>query len=175
MNLRLARIELGRHRAAWDVESPTRGVVLINVEVVGINERVPLHWRVGTWTKPPLDIHLDREGRFVGFQFVLQDERVPEGNSPDLPTPTVGLPIFDIQHWPSGRYLDRESHVAVNRLPGRELLLQLGDDRPTRHVCLLASGLAIGFASDGELNEIRLGPLPGENWDLIDAFAHPGS
>src|SRR5918996_4765799 len=106
LKLRLAGSESSRGEATWSIESPTPGVVLIDVNVVGANRRPPLHWRTGTWQKPPLDISLDREGRLIGFQFVLQDERVKEGVATDLPAPKACWPIFDVANWPKDRYLD---------------------------------------------------------------------
>lgn len=171
MNLRLVLIEPTSNTADWEIDRPARGVVLINVEVVGLHEPAPLHWRVGTWVKPPLDIRLDREGRFIGFQFVFQDEKVPEEASRNLPAPTAGLPVFDTQHWPTDRYLDRKSEVSASRLTGRELLLRFGNERFVQHVCLVAPALSMGFADDDELIEIRLGPLPSEDWESLDTLS----
>ncbi len=173
--LRLARIETVPCDAIWSIESPTPGVVLIDVHVVGIEEAVPLHWRTGTWTKPPLDLSLDREGRLVGFQFVLQDERVREGISSDFPSPEVGLPLFDIEDWPSDRYADVKSALEAFRLAGSELELRLGDELSVRQVCQVGSSLFMAFGDHDRLSAIRLGPLSVEDWEAIDAFSHTGS
>jgi hypothetical protein len=173
--LQLARIERVPCDAYWSIESPTPGVVLIDVHVAAIEESVPLHWRTGTWTKPPLDISLDREGRLVGFQFVLQDERLREGTSSDLPSPEVGLPVFNIEDWPPDRYADESSPVDCVRLAGGELQLRLADEFSVRHVCQIGSGLFMAFGDDGGLRAIRLGPLSVEDWEAIDAFSHAGT
>lgn len=172
--MRLARVESHSGVVVTNIESPTPGVVLIDVHVVGRTEGVPLHWRIGTWTKPPLDIRLDRDGRLIGFQFVLQDERVPEAPTPDLPIEGIGLPIFDVEDWHSDGYLDQTSDVTAHRLAGLELLLGVQSEQIGRHVYRVAPDLAMAFADDGRLAEIRLGPLSLEDWGSIDAFSHTG-
>ena len=172
--LRLARIETVSCDAIWRIESPTPGVVLIDVHVVGIEEAVPLHWRTGTWSKPPLDVSLDREGRLVGFQFVLQDERVREGIPLDFPVPKLGLPVFDVEDWPSDRYADVKSALEAFRLEGSELELRLGDES-VRQACQVGSSLFMTFGDHDRLSAIRLGPLSVEDWEAIDAFSHTGN
>lgn len=159
-------------RAAWSIEAPTPGVVLIDVTLGESRPTTPLHWRMGTWTKPPLDLSLDDGGRPVALQFVLQDERVAAGQSlADLPEPEGGVPIFDINDWPPERYCDETGPVRANRLPSGELRLQIGEPQPVRRACRTAPGLLLGFDERDVLAEIRLGPLAGEDWEAINAFS----
>jgi hypothetical protein len=149
---------------------PLLGVVLINVNVVGEKDPAPLHWRVGTWGKPPLDVALDQQGQLVGFQFVLQDEQVPVRELRELPPSESGAPRFDIENWPTARYLDVSSAVMVHRTTEGELVLHLGDE-PIERGCRLGPDLSMGFTAVGALTEIRLGPLPLDDWEAIDAFS----
>jgi hypothetical protein len=169
--LRLVRTDPGSHHAIWSIESPTPGVVLINLAIDGMSEPVPLHWRAGTWTKPPLDVELDARGRLVGLQFVLQDERVPVGEGSVLPERDTALPIFDVTAWPHDRYLDEKIPVVANRLRGGELALLIGDRLPLTKAIQIGSSLTLAFANSGRLAEIRLGPLSGDDWEAIDAFS----
>lgn len=172
MTLRLLRTEPGPRVATWSIETPTPGVVLIDVTIERQAASAPLHWRAGTWSKPPLDLALDDEGRLVGLQFVLQDERVAAGQWTVFPDPEEGLPVFDIQGWPSERYCDETMPVEASRLSGYKLALRLGDRQPLAGSCAVASGVVMGFTDASTLAEIRLGPFDQEDWAAIDAFSY---
>jgi hypothetical protein len=165
-------VDPGSRSATWNIESPTPGVVLIDVAIERPSRSTPLHWRAGTWSKPPLDLSLDDHGRLVGLQFVLQDERVPAGQWTVFPDPEVGLPVFDVRGWPSERYRDETMVVQASRLSSGELALRLGDLQPLARVCAVAAGVLMGFTEAGSLAEIRLGPLDEEDWAAIDAFSY---
>lgn len=172
MRLRLVRTDPGPRAATLSIETPTPGVVLIDVALEGQAPSAPLHWRAGTWSKPPLDLSLDDQGRPVGLQFVLQDERVPTGHWTVFPDPEEGLPLFDIGDWPSERYCDETMSVEASRLSGGELALRLGDPQPLGHACEVAPGVLMGFTHAGDLAEIRLGPFDEEDWASIHAFSY---
>lgn len=171
MSLRLLRTVPATPEAMWAIETPTPGVVLIDVAVGGAHSAVPLHWRVGTWAKPPLDVFFDEEGRLLGFQFVLQDERIPRAEWPLLPHAETATPIFDVENWPPERYLDETAAVTASRLSGEELSLRVGEPRQLTRACQVDVGLVVAFCGDGALAEMRLGPLPRDDWEAIDAFS----
>ncbi|MEX2555047.1 MAG: hypothetical protein WEB06_05390 [Actinomycetota bacterium] len=172
MSLRLLRTELGPRAATWSIETPTPGVVLIDVTIEGQTASAPLHWRAGTWSKPPLDLTLDDQGRLVALQFVLQDERVAAGQWTVFPDFDEGLPVFDIAGWPSERYRDETVPVEASRLSGGELALRLGDPQPLGRACGVGSALVMGFTDASTLAEIRLGPLDQDDWAAINAFSY---
>jgi hypothetical protein len=171
MTLRLVRVDPVSVAAVWSIETPTPGVVFIDVALDGDAPPAPLHWRASTGAKPPLDLSLDGGGRLVGFQFVLQDERVPSGEWSVLPDPENGVPLFDVSEWPSDRYRDEIVPVSASRLSGGELTLRLGEARAPTHACQVGAGLVMAFNEDNSLAEIRLGPLDDEDWDAIAAFS----
>lgn len=171
MSLQLLRTEPATAFATWRIETPTVGVVLIDVVIGGSQTAVPLHWRVGTWMKPPLDVALDGEGRLVGFQFVLQDERVDRATWSMLPDLESTVPVFNVENWPPDRYRDETLSVNARRLAGGELALRVGDERPLARAFDLAPRLVLAFGADGALAEMRLGPLPNDDWEAIDAFS----
>jgi hypothetical protein len=157
--------------ATWSIETPTPGVVLIDVAIGGQQTPVPLHWRVGTWVKPPLDLSLDHEGHLVGMQFVLQDERVQAGQWSVLPDEEIAVPVFNVENWPAERYRDETMAVGASRLSGGELALRIGEAGDLTRACRTKGGLLVAFGADDSLAEIRLGPLSSEDWEAIDAFS----
>lgn len=167
--LRLKGLEAPLSRVGCNVESPTPGVVL--VELVLGSDRAPLHWRVGLWDKPPLDISMDASGRLLGVQFVLQDERVErDDTATESGASESGRPVFDVATWPDDRYLDVEAPVTAVRTPEGTLVLRIGDVGNVDRVLLVGDGLAVGVRADA-LAEVRIGPLTVEDWEAIDAFS----
>lgn len=170
--LRMVRAEQGAQDSIWSIESPTPGVVLIDVAIGGDPPAVPLHWRAGTWRKPPLDLALDAQGQLLSLQFALQDEHVAPGVSSVLPELEASVPTFDVANWPEDRYLDEKVPVVATRLVGGELSLKIGKgEHVVDRAPELDSGLVLAFPSDDRLAEIRLGPLAPEDWRVIDAFS----
>lgn len=159
---------------SWRVESPVPGVVLIDASVIGVRAPAPLHWRIGLWDKPPLDLEIDpMTGRLQGLQFVLQDERVAVGDIPEIAEVVRGLPIFDVSEWPSDRYIDERREVSAVRARSDELILRVGQD-PAASASRIPGQLVIGYGQDGGLTQIRLGPLDREEWEGIDALSVGG-
>lgn len=164
---------------SWRMESPVPGVVLIDVAVGSGGCPVPLHWRVGDWTKPPLDVSLTAEGRIEAFQFVLQDERVEDELAGRTEVTTrrsvawAGAVTFAIERWPADRYLDERLEVSAERSGSDELVLRIGDRLVELEYCEAGLGLLLGFDHD-ELVEIVLGPLSVEDWDSVGAFSLGG-
>ncbi len=167
--LRLKGLEAPVPQVPWRVESPTPGVVL--VEVVLGSDAAPLHWRVGLWDKPPLDISMDRSGRLLGVQFVLQDERVDRnGAVAERAVNDSGRPVFEVTSWPEDRYLDVEAAVVATRTSAGSLVLRIGDVGDVDRAVLVGDGLVLGLRADA-LVEITIGPLGVEDWEAIDAFS----
>jgi hypothetical protein len=150
------------------VDAPTRGVAVLDVTIGSASTSAPLHWRAGDWTKPPLDISLGPHGRPEGVQVVLQDEEA-------LPTDGVvrievepGVPTFDVDEWPTDRYLDARAAVQAKRLDSGELVVSIGDGQPTRRL-ELGTGLQFGLDASGEMVEVVIGPLDDDQWRLVVA------
>lgn len=171
MSLLLLRTEPATLQSTWSIEAPTVGVVLIDVTIRRAESAAPLHWRAGAWTKPPLDVSLDDEGRLISIQFVLQDERVSPGQWSVLPDPEGAAPVFDVKNWPAERYRDETLAVTASRLSGGELALRIGDEQHLARACRVDAGLLMAFGADGDLAKILLGPLANEDWEGIDAFS----
>lgn len=167
--LRLKAKEAPLPQVPWRIESPTPGVVL--VEAVLDTDRAPLHWRVGQWDKPPLDLWMDASGRLLGVQFALQDERVgPEDTTADKPVDDHGRPVFDVSSWPEDRYIDTEAPVVAARAREGTLALRIGDCGQIDRLLQVGDGLAVGLRTSA-LATVRLGPLSAEDWETIDAFS----
>ncbi len=171
VSLQLRQTKPATVRATWGIQTPTIGVVIIDVVIDESETPLPLHWRVGTWVKPPLDLSIDHDGRLVGIQFVLQDERVQPGHSSGLPDPAVAVPVFNVENWPIDRYRDEAMVVDACRLSGGELLLRVGEARDLTRACRTSRELVVAFDQDDSLAEIRLGPLSREDWEVIDTFS----
>jgi hypothetical protein len=156
--------------ASWSIECPVPGVVLINLNLVSALHPAPLHWRVGNWRKPPLDIEIEpSSGSLQAIQFALQDEQVPLVAVASLPTGKSGLPVFDTADWPTDRYLDVRGQVAAIRTPADELGLVVSSEETTSTSQI--PGLVLGYDRNSSIHEIRIGPLPDEDWDAIAAMS----
>lgn len=112
------------------IENPTsRGVALIDCWIQPGG--VPLHWRVTSTTKPPLDVAINpMDGSLQGIQFVLQDEAVPHiphGLLDDTRlladrAPLTGVPSFDRSAWSAdNRYLEEELPITAAWISNRDL------------------------------------------------------
>ena len=155
---------------AWTIDCPTRGVVIVDVAVGGVVSRMPLHWRAGDWSKPPLDVRLSPRGMLENIQIVLQDESVDMGEAAVPSEGMRGLPVFDVQGWPAGRYSDTRIEVEILRLARGELYAAIGDGRPEKSV-LVGEGLSLVVDSAGRLVGILLGPLTAAEWQMVENSA----
>jgi hypothetical protein len=99
------------------VENPTAsGLTLIDYELTCEQEtrHSPLHWRVGTWEKPPIDVEIDSEsGQLWAIQLVLQEETVPlQKLCKSSFEHQSGVPIFNRSLWlPEVLYYDEKVQV----------------------------------------------------------------
>ena len=172
--LRLARIEgTPEPRVRWKIESPTRGVVLVDV-ALGPQSPVPYHWRVGLWNKPPLDIELDPgTGAPQALQVVIQDERVPPGAlAAPIRVRHRGLPQFDLSLWSDeSRYVDENGELTLARSPDQWLEVHLpGADRA--EVLYSVDGrLEFLLAAEGGVVAVRFGPLSRTEWSTTGIAA----
>lgn len=166
--LTLIRQDLPSPEVSVLVESPVPGVVLVDA-VLGHHE-VPLHWRAGLWDKPPLDVSLRPDGRLIGVQFVLQEEKVSrsDGPPPSGGDASGGWPVVDVAAWPDGRYVDAKIAVSFRRA-GASLVLGIGP-APAQRWAQAGRGLAIGLNARDEVVGIVFGPLDAQDWDVIDTF-----
>lgn len=169
--LKLIRQDLPLPEVSLLIESPVPGVVII--DAVLDRQEVPLHWRAGLWDKPPLDVSLAPDGRLAGVQFVLQDERVPRSNGPQLPGDETGgsWPVFEVASWSDGRYLDEEMAVSFERTSGL-LVLRIGATTAQRWA-RVGDGLTVGLNTSDEVVALALGPLAAEDWDVICSVGGP--
>jgi hypothetical protein len=80
----------------------------------------------------------------------------------------MGVPLFDVEGWPSDRYVDTRTSVLATRLSSDELVVSIADSDPVRRL-RLGEGLCIGLDPIGEVAELILGPLDIEQWRTIAA------
>lgn len=167
--LRLLRQDLPLPEVSLSIESPVPGVVL--VDAVLDRHEAPLHWRAGLWDKPPLDVSLRPDGRLVGVQFVLQDEKVPRGDGPPPSSGESGggWPVFEVRSWPEKRYVDEKIAVSFERAAA-SLVLGIGSEPVGRWV-RAGTALSVGLNASDEVVGMVFGPLDAENWNAIDAFS----
>lgn len=167
--LRLKKLDAPLAQVPCNIESPTPGVVLVEVDLG--RYPAPLHWRVGLWDKLPLDLSMDPSGRLLSVQFVLQDERVGRDDGAiERAVSNAGRPVFDVASWPENRYVDVEAPVVAARTPAGTLVLRVGDGGEVERVLLVGDGLALGLRRT-RLVDIMIGPLSREEWEAIDAFS----
>lgn len=171
--LRLCEIDPIPSEISWSIDAPTPGVVIVDVAIGPGRVPVPLHWRAGSWTKPPLDVTLDNEGRLTAIQFVLQDEQVEFGGvlHNQCGAPKIGIPRFEVSSWPEDRYWDERLPVVAHRTGVGELLLHIGERRQLCQQCAPGPGLLLGFDQDVSLATVKIGPMAIDDWASIDAFS----
>lgn len=161
-----ADVAVGGHVS---VDCPAPGVVLIEAfldDAIGGD----LHYRVGSFTKPPLDLWIRPDGVIGGAQFVLQDEVVPKcGTQP--PTQVHDMrPRVDISAWPQeDPYLDVVAQTTACENNGS---VNVHVDR--LHVVRwhrVGEYLRIGFDSHEALCGVSLGPLRSWQWEMVRSCA----
>ncbi len=123
--LKLVEIQHSSAQMIREANSPAQGLVMIDCQFAreeGNEEPlpVPLHWRVGDWSKPPIDIALEEEtGRFQSLLLVLQDETIARKKLTDvdltvLPSET-GIPVFERAPWKKDEtYLDEHFQPTLS-------------------------------------------------------------
>jgi hypothetical protein len=151
------------------VDSPTKSVATVDVKI-GAQTPAPLHWRGGDWTKPPLDIALSSDGYVESIQVVFQDEEVAMADWKVATQIELGVPAFEIDEWPTNRYLDVRIGVRTIRLASGELLVSIGDEDAVR-LFRPGDGLALGLDASGRLVQVLVGPFDAEHWRLLGAAA----
>lgn len=156
----------------WQLDCPTRGVVIVDVAVGEVSTSAPLHWRVGDWSKPPMDVRLSDGGEVESIQLIFQDESVDVEDVVPPSEIAAGLPIFDVGGWPPDRYSDVRVPVTTRRLPSGQLYAAIGRSQPSRSISV-TWGLRFDFDPADQLVGIALGPLTSDEWQLIEASAPP--
>lgn len=156
----------------WAVESPVRGVVNVDVTVGDGSGGAPLHFRIGDWSKPPVDVSIGADGAVQGVQIVLQDEAVMRSVEPsevrDAPMARV---CFEVADWPDARYRDERGEVVLGRGPDGVLIVSVSDGEVGRY-WRVGDGLVLGFSGE-QLSELRIGPLVATEWEIIEGSAAP--
>lgn len=168
--LRLIRQESPPPEISILIESPVPGVVLIDIVLDSHN--APLHWRAGSWDKPPLDVSLRPDGWLAGVQFVVQDEEVPmrAGLDPSSGEAGGGWPIFEVALWPDDeRYVDEKLHVSFERVAA-SLVLRIGFE-PAQRWARVGAGMAVGLNAADDVVGMVFGPLHADDWDVIETFS----
>ena len=146
------------------VGSPTPGVAIVDIELSeGDRTAQVLHWRIGTWEKPPLHVRLEEHGRIRELQLVLQDEAVPNVEESPWPLIEEGMPVFSTVDWPPSGFLDESSIGSIGRLPNGQLEASWHTSVPHR-VFQTSPSLVLGLAEDSSLCAIRIGPLDDDEW-----------
>lgn len=174
-DLRLAStlgIDTSEH-VSWTIDCPAPGTLIIDVAVGHAASAVPLHWRAGDWTKPPLDFRLSERGALESVQVVLQDEEVSEDEGAALPATVRGCPVFHVGDWPEGRYMDVRTSVKILRLPSGELHAVIGDRMPEQSI-VVAEGLRLEVDTARRLVGAVIGPLSVSEWRKVQ-LASPGA
>ncbi len=160
--MRMKRIRAVSMKGKREIESPTRGVVLINwvQESPEKVQSAPLHWRIGLWNKPPIDIEIDAaDGHLKGLQIVLQDEAI----TAKIPAPIShqvlsGLPDFDVTKWPlTDRYLDEVADVTVAWTSSDDILVLFTPQLPSIATgCKVDASVSLLFDEGKRLVGLRL-------------------
>ena len=115
------------------LEQPTEGVVVIECssQPAELSHSPTLHFRIGLWEKPPLDIMVDPYSKgLIGLQFVLQDESIPAGEiEHQVVANRAGLPVFGM-HWnQDSPYFDLTAAVDFFRTDSGDFAVIIGDNK----------------------------------------------
>jgi hypothetical protein len=168
--LRVRGVLIEESAAVLDIDTPTHGVAIVNARFDRRKSPVPLHWRAGDWTKPPMDIEIDPQtGAVQAAQFVLQDERIPQSDMTEAPTPSGGTPIVETEGWTSDPYLGVHCDLRVWRGSSDELIVTFGDRSAVSHNG--RDRLTFGWDDASELAEVTFGPLSRQDWARINAYS----
>lgn len=154
---------------SWLLDSPARGVTTIDVTIGDGVGGAPLHFRVGDWSKPPIDIVLDEDGSIAGVQIVLQDETVPPVVASGVSDIPMAHLVFEVDGWPDNRYKDQRAEVSLGREREGLLVVSIGESE-AKSYWQLGNGLTVG-CSEQTLCELRVGPLTPTEWATVDRAA----
>lgn len=172
--LKIVEIEQLPARVLREITSPAQGLVLIDCQLSIKEENeeplaVPLHWRAGDWSKPPIDIALDEDtGRFQSLQFVLQDEVIERGTLPgiDLATLTseTGVPIFERGLWSDDEHYADERLQPISTWERQNDLLMVFTSQPAQvtKACLVDDSLAFLLNEQNEIIGFQLNQITRE-------------
>lgn len=157
------------------VESPATGVVLIDLDIPRFALVVPLHWRAGRWTKPPLDVRFAQSGDLLGVQFVVQDEQIEAGDELPPSRQIHGWPRFDVRRWHgTDRYIDVAMDVQAVRTPADRLVLRLAD-AAVDYTIVAGPQLEVAVSALAEVVALAIGPLTRHEWDVVAKAASTGN
>ncbi|GLV58223.1 hypothetical protein KDH_50560 [Dictyobacter sp. S3.2.2.5] len=174
--LEVLEIEQLQTKVAREITSPAQGVVLINCQVVTDETKdeeneadlsVPLHWRAGDWSKPPIDIALDADtGQFQSLQLVLQDETIGRTTllSAEMAASSEGRPIFARTAWRNDeRYIDERLQPTQSWVEHGSLLVVFPlPPVQTTQICQVDDSLAFLLNEQNEVIGFRLDHITSE-------------
>ena len=171
--LRVSQVLTAGVQASRAVESPTTGVVIVNlvVQYEGPRSAAPQHWRVGTWRKPPIDFRLNEEtGALESIQVVLQDEAVVQHDQFGiLRNVATGWPQLQIAHYePMPRYVDVRAEVDLTLSPKKWMQASWAERDGTWDCISVPGGLDL-ISAAGVVVGIEFGPLADSELDMLRA------
>jgi hypothetical protein len=177
--LKIVEIERVPAKVTREVTNLAQGVVLIDCRLTTDEENeeplsVPLHWRAGDWSKPPIDIALDAEtGHLRSLELILQDEIIEHKTllSTELADIDIdrGTPIFERTLWSDDeRYVDETLMPTLSWGEQNSLLVVLVSP-PVRvaRTCLVDSSLVFLLNEQNEIIGFRLNQITREEKSTI--------
>jgi hypothetical protein len=147
------------------VTSPVRGVAVVDLSI-GSQSAVPLHWRAGDWSKPPIDLAVSADGYLESLQIVLQDE---DASLPSTVQITESLPWtvkVHTEEWPENRYRDAIMPINIRRTDIGELVISLGDEPLIGESHRVSPRLRV-IVMHNELRGLLIGPMSIDEWDTV--------
>jgi hypothetical protein len=174
--LRLLRIEPVDVHLRREVSSPAPGVAIIDIVTepeIG-RSHTPLHWRVGDWRKPPIDISIRPDtGAFESIQIVFQDEHIrPCNSSAQSAQAQIGLPLLVVHDVPESRYVDVDASVQACMDADSRLLVRWTPpdrDRASHDVVRVSPQFALHLSEDLVVVGIECGPITESEQTLLTA------
>jgi hypothetical protein len=154
MSLRLLGLDQGDLAGTVSrIDQASDTVTIVTVERPEPLDPAPLHYRIGDWSSPPVDIAIDHRGRFQSITITLDDSLPPLVTGNATEATAAGIPLFEVERWPPDRFLDVRRTVGTNRFADGSLLVTLSEDAGTE-VVKVGPEITMVFAADHALNAV---------------------
>jgi hypothetical protein len=170
-SLRLLRVEPATVHVSRSIEAPTAGVAILELgmEHEGGRSLAPLHWRIGDWQKPPLDISLHpSSGALEEVQIVFQDERIEPGWLHPAPDELLGpgLPYLMPESLTGSRYIDVRGEVTAVRNDAT-IQIMWGHSSALLATILVSQDFRLYIDRDHLLTGFEIGRITVDEWRIL--------